>query len=368
MWINPEALPVPALAVCGFSGSGKTTLLRALVERLSACYRIGYIKHDAHRFAMDHPGKDTDQLYRAGAEQVLINDGDHYAVVSRGGLRPGDAGRLLPDCDFLLVEGYKNSALPKVVMLDDKGAILQAGIDNILAVSGPVDPGPVGYRWIHRDRIDELAELIVEQVYARARRRPLHGLVLAGGHSRRMGRDKALLDYHGVSQVEHSLELLQPFCEDVRISVRRGQQPTGIDGNRLVEDAWPDMGPLGGVLAAMGRDTAAAWLVVACDMPLLDRETLAALLAARDPLALATCFRGWRDGPEPLCAIYEPRCFPALLGFMTSGGRSLRRFLEETGISLAEPPGAETLVNINDPAGYKAVRQRLQSSVNGGLG
>ena len=142
---------------------------------------------------MDHPGKDTDQLYRAGAEQVLINDGDHYALVSRGGLRPGDVGRLLPECDFLLVEGYKNSALPKVVMLDNEGAILQAGIDNILAVSGPVDPGSVGHRWIHRDRIDELAGMIVDHVSALARCRPLHGLVLAGGRSRRMGRDKASL-------------------------------------------------------------------------------------------------------------------------------------------------------------------------------
>ena len=60
------------ISICGYSGLGKTTLICKLLQSLSKKYRVGYIKHDAHRFEMDKKGKDTYQASQNGASGVGI--------------------------------------------------------------------------------------------------------------------------------------------------------------------------------------------------------------------------------------------------------------------------------------------------------
>jgi len=158
---------------------------------------------------------------------------------------------------------------------------------------------------------------------------PLYGLVLAGGRSRRMQRDKAQLEYHGRSQLEHACTLLAPHVERVFVSVRDDQRS---DPTR---QAWPQIvdlpgveGPIAGIAAAQARHPDAAWWVLACDLPLLDGGTLDALAAGRDRTALATAFRSSHDElPEPLCAIYEPASAAALSAYVAGGGHCPRKFL-----------------------------------------
>ena len=66
----------------GFSGSGKTTLIEKLIVQMKNQFVIGYIKHDAHHFSIDHQGKDTFRQYAAGAQVVFINDPELRAIVA----------------------------------------------------------------------------------------------------------------------------------------------------------------------------------------------------------------------------------------------------------------------------------------------
>lgn len=180
---------------------------------------------------------------------------------------------------------------------------------------------------------------------------PLQGLVLAGGRSTRMGQDKSLLAYHGLPQRQYLAELLRPFCAEVWVSLHAGQVP--LPGERVLPDAEPDAGPLGGIRSAFAHDPAVAWLVLACDWPQLSRETLRFLTQNRLPGYLATTFRNPADGtPEPLLTIWEPACGPVLAAAWARGERSPRRLLGELATQVLYAPFPDELQNINTPEAY----------------
>lgn len=189
---------------------------------------------------------------------------------------------------------------------------------------------------------------------------PLHGLVLAGGESRRMGRDKATLDYDGRAQLEVAFERVSRLCERAWISVRAAQahDPARATLPRIV-DGTVGQGPIAGIVAAQAEHPDAAWLVVACDLPFLDDSTLDALVAARGR-GPVTAFRSAHDGlPEPLCAIYEPETREAILAFVGSGRHCPRKFVLSTGVPLLDLPHGAALDNVNTPEEYAAARARL---------
>src|SRR5579862_6362935 len=112
---------------------------------------------------------------------------------------------------------------------------------------------------------------------------PVYGLVLTGGQSTRMRRDKATLTYHGRTQLEWAMDLLKPYVEKAFVSVRPGQiDPVRARFDQVV-DTRDGLGPIAGIMAAQARYPDVAWLVLACDLPFLDDSTLRILLAQRDP-------------------------------------------------------------------------------------
>lgn len=190
---------------------------------------------------------------------------------------------------------------------------------------------------------------------------PLHGLVLAGGRSKRMGRDKAALAYHGRSQLETAWSQLAPRVERCFVSVRpdqindpaRAQHPQIVDGPE-------GAGPAAGILAAQRAHPHAAWVVLACDLPFLDAGTLDALLAARDPAKLATAFRSAHDGlPEPLCAVYEASSAPHFAHHIAEGRSCPRQFLLTHDVKLVDLHRADALDNINSADEYWTTMQSL---------
>lgn len=195
---------------------------------------------------------------------------------------------------------------------------------------------------------------------------PIFGLVLAGGESRRMGRDKAALTYGGQTQLERAIALIGPFVERSFVSVRAGgTQPESAA--RAGAEAIPDgaevagIGPLGGILSALRTHPQTAWLVLAVDLPLLDAATLEHLIAHRDPTRLATAYRSSRDGlPEPLCAIYEPHAEPILAEFHAGRGiRCPRKILINSDAHLLDLPNPGALDNVNHPDEYARAAARL---------
>jgi molybdopterin-guanine dinucleotide biosynthesis protein A len=183
---------------------------------------------------------------------------------------------------------------------------------------------------------------------------PLYGLVLTGGRSTRMQRDKATLEYCGHSQLAHAMSLLAPRVVRSFVSVRADQ---ATDAARReypqILDRQEGIGPIAGILAAQAAHPDAAWLVLACDLPFLDGASLDHLIARREPQRSATAYRSAHDGlPEPLCAIYEPGSHAALEGYVAAGKRCPRKFLVQSDAVLLDQPNAQALDNINTPEEY----------------
>jgi molybdenum cofactor guanylyltransferase len=137
---------------------------------------------------------------------------------------------------------------------------------------------------------------------------PVFGLILAGGSSTRMQRDKAALTYRGQSQLDRAFELAQRHVAEVFVSVRSNQAHDPARARHpLIVDCVAGEGPIVGIRSALTARPDAAWLVLACDLPFLSDATLDTLLRERDPASPATAYRSVHDGkPEPLCAIWEP--------------------------------------------------------------
>ena len=189
---------------------------------------------------------------------------------------------------------------------------------------------------------------------------PLAGLVLAGGQSRRMQRDKAALTFAGATQLERAVGLVGRYCTRCFVSVRPDQRGDPLRSRwPQIVDLLQDVGPAAGILAAQEALPDHAWLVVAVDLPLLDAATLERLIGARDPLAPATAFRSAADGlPEPLCAIWEPSSHAALAASVTAGRSCPRKFLLGHAAHLIELAAASALVNVNTPDDYAQALSR----------
>jgi molybdenum cofactor guanylyltransferase len=181
---------------------------------------------------------------------------------------------------------------------------------------------------------------------------PVYGLVLAGGRSTRMQRDKAALKFHdGRTQLEWAVGLLAPHVAQVFVSVRPDQASDPVRSQfAQIADRLENLGPIAGIAAAQAEHPACAWLVVACDLPFLNDATLAHLLAGRQPQRQATAYRSSHDGlPEPLCAIYEPSSASAITGYIAKGTHCPRKFLLQADAALLEEPDPRALDNINTP-------------------
>jgi len=113
-----EGMALKALSFVAKSGTGKTTLLEKVITELKGRgYRVGVIKHDAHRFDIDHPGKDSHRLTAAGADTMLIASPEKLAMVKKHAESPPIEDLLATyfgDVDIVLTEGFKKSGLPKI--------------------------------------------------------------------------------------------------------------------------------------------------------------------------------------------------------------------------------------------------------------
>jgi len=266
----------------------------------------------------------------------------------------------LAGCDLILAEGRPSPDRPGLLVLDDAGlgnmAVTGGGpAPSVLACVGTGRPAglPPEIPVFPADRPEALAAFVLERLRAQAA--PLYGLVLGGGRSERMGRDKAALAYHGKPQIRHSLELLEPLCARAFVSCRAEQTADpAFAGLAQIHDAFLGLGPMGGILSALQAHPGAAFLVIACDLPFLDAATLEALTRGRDPLRAAAAFTGPQDGlPEPLCAIYEPRAYARALQLLGQGVDCPRKFILNSSAVLLTAPDMRALRNVNDPGDYR---------------
>lgn len=180
---------------------------------------------------------------------------------------------------------------------------------------------------------------------------PVHGLVLAGGRSRRMGQDKAALLLAGETQLGRAVGLLQRHVGRVFVSSRADQADDAVRrGFEQILDRYDNLGPIAGILSAMDEWPGHGWLVLACDLPNIDDRTIAFLLENASAGHPATAYESLHDNlPEPLCAIYRPAAREIIDGFLARDIKCPRKMLIESPTWLLQQPTPGALHNINTP-------------------
>lgn len=358
------------IAFSGFSGSGKTTLICSLLERLGHEYNIGYVKNDAHRFELDKEGKDTWRAQTSGAQNAFINDTQREAILRSQ--RTGDLfyPYLFQDQDFIFIEGYKSYPIAKFVFIDSDNDIFSrlSGPDNVLGLifkeKSLLENIPSEYSHIptfHRDDIDSIVEKTKVYLFE-VSKSPLYGLVLVGGQSSRMGRDKFELIYHtGKSHYQYSFDLLEKFCSKVFVSCREDQESYFSSKNvPVITDTFKDLGPTSGILSAMKAHRQARWLVLACDLPLIDDETISCLVEECDPFKMATVYHNKEASRlEPLCCIYSPRAYGGLLQMIGLSKMCPQKFLWNSAVKKIELDNPSLLSNANTPGDYEQLQKEV---------
>lgn len=129
---------VPIITFAARSGTGKTSFLEQVIPILKQRgIRLALIKHDAHRFEMDKPGKDTWRFTQAGADIVCIANQEKFAMLeqTQGGLSLREVVERLPQADLILTEGYKKNPVPKIeVHRAELGRPLLSSPEELIAV------------------------------------------------------------------------------------------------------------------------------------------------------------------------------------------------------------------------------------------
>lgn len=340
-------------------------LAAKLIQETAQYYRLAYVDadHAAADEAAQIPVANSTMVY---TDKINFQQYDFATAKNKFQQRT-----LFQEVDGVLVNGNHFLAKRQIVVLDlRKKDSLHRKLDRLtdvaLILTTPEQQKPYDFLQEHLEgKIPVMMPLgdsngILQWLRAQltAQRPPVYGLVLAGGKSQRMGQDKGLIDYHGMPQRDWVAEQLNDVCEEVFFSVRPDQE--NLPDGQLLPDTFTGLGPFGAILSAFREHPQAAWLVVACDMPLLDKEGLQFLLQARNPSQLATAFHNPATGwPDPLLTIWEPRAYPTLLQFLTQGYSCPRKVLINSDVKVVEAPKADILRNANSPEEREVIMREL---------
>lgn len=180
-------------------------------------------------------------------------------------------------------------------------------------------------------------------------------VVMAGGESQRMGRDKASLLLDGQTLLQRVIAVVQPMFPKVLVSVR--QQRPDIDLPQIC-DRYADAGPLAGLCAGL-EESGSDWIfAVATDMPFVQPALIEQLAAQRDVrVGVHAVVPVVAGHPQPLAAFYSAACLEPIRALLASDGkRSLREALERLPVRyvneadlLAADPGLRSFFDLDTP-------------------
>ncbi|MES2425834.1 MAG: NTP transferase domain-containing protein [Bacteroidota bacterium] len=283
----------------------------------------------------------------AGSDLILVNGNHHQA-----------------NKQVVIIHNNKIASLQKrVAQLTNVGLILLA--DNVTDVFDFIKEAIPNWHELPVYRLDETEKIINFFKAKMQEAKPvLNGLVLAGGQSVRMGTDKGALNWYGKEQRYFMADLLKGYCEDVYISCR-AEQKQDIQANyNVLQDTFTNLGPFGAILSAFREKPDSAWLVVACDMPLLDADTFDHLIKNRNPASIATAYESSFYGfPEPLITIWEPKSYAIMLAFLAQGYSCPRKVLINSDTTLLKPLNIDVLTNVNTPEDFEKIKRQIHQKI-----
>jgi molybdopterin-guanine dinucleotide biosynthesis protein MobB len=265
---------------------------------------VAVVKHDAHGFEVDRPGKDSDRLFRVGATITLSAEQEQFerrgaaATLSLG----ATLARLGRDHDLLLVEGHKDTPLPKFWLGRPERGEAPENVTNIVSTLA----------W-DSDRLAAFLEYIDAWLPMAWKARPLYGGLLIGGNSSRMGSPKQLLQVAGRLLAGIAAEALSAVLGAHRtVVLGSGGLPEALAALARLPDAPGFAGPGAGLIAAHRWAPEAAWIVAACDHPWLRPEHIEWIMGQRQQGRRAVIPRQCDGHPCPTLALYEPQALEAL--------------------------------------------------------
>lgn len=342
------------------------TFAAALAQALSPL-SVGYV--DA-----DHKTADAGEAEASPFAGVYTDKINFHRLDFQGEWNQWQAKQFFNHCELVLVNGNHFTASQQIVVLDrrkfdslERNAARLTQVAFFLSQSeDPNHTTPEALPEAVKACLPDWQDLpvldprdltaVVTALRPQLQAPTIKALVLAGGKSTRMGIDKAGLHYHELPQWQYLCQVLGDIGVEPHVSCQAAQVKS-FTGANTIADTFLGLGPMGAILSALQRDPNAAWLVLACDLPLLDKATLQYLLAHRNPSKVATCFRqadpsaakGEIDFPEPLIAIWEPRSYQRLLQFLGQGVSCPRKVLINSDVTLLDAPEPKALWNVNTP-------------------
>ena len=186
---------------------------------------------------------------------------------------------------------------------------------------------------------------------------PVSGIILAGGRSRRLGRDKAVEPFGGQPLIRRVIERVAPLTDEIVVVVAdaaRGHSlPLDAD-HRVALDIYPDSGSLGGIFSGLSAAANDWGLVVACDMPFLNRRLLEYMLGLRGDYDAVVPQPG--DFPEPTHALYSRACLPPIEARLQANDLKISGFFDDVRVRYLDErevrqfdPQLLSFFNVNSP-------------------
>ena len=173
------------------------------------------------------------------------------------------------------------------------------------------------------------------------------GVILCGGYSRRMGRDKAFLQHQGKYFLEIALDNMEGLVDDCYLSCRQDQVDLFQGFGKCIPDLEGGEGPLGGIVSLFGV-IKTSMLILPCDMPALNHNVLSRITAVHHPVWHASVF-SYRSEILPFPVVLSPHTGTFLLKLFKEGERSLMSALGSLDLFRLPIDSVEGFHNVNSP-------------------
>lgn len=351
------------IAILGATCGVIADLVNQVSKELSN-YKLAYFDA-SHAKSLD-TARDDKNL----SEYVFHHEGN-LQITTFGNINKFEQRLQFAQYDFVFINGNHYAGSKQIIFLDPKKeASINKRIDQIsdvqffVKMTNVIEPFQSlkdkfsnwneipQYEMIDVKKITNHIANIVKKTIP-----TIKGLVLVGGKSTRMGKDKSQLNYFGKPQKEVVKELLENQNLETFYSVK--DFSTSLEMTSEISDTFLNLGPFGGICSAFQKDPNTAWLVLATDVPFVNDELIKLLLEKRNPSKVATTIKGKeKEFVEPLITIYEPKAYPILLQYLAQGYSCPRKILINSDVEIVEVDDA-FIRNVNTPEEFEEAKKEI---------
>jgi molybdopterin-guanine dinucleotide biosynthesis protein A len=296
---------IPIVHIVGKKRSGKTDLMVGLIGSLSARgYKVAAVRHSSHEHAVDKEGTDTSRYKQAGAKGtalVTASETNLFISADKWEEKVSVLEAAFCGADLVLMEGGIKNGEYKIELVKEGESLLCRDDEGLMAVVGGRSEGITCFATGETEGISDLIEgyFLVPIISA---------AVMAGGKSKRLGQNKALMQINSITVLESVLNTVSPYVQKVMIITNTPEEYSFLD-IEIAKDVRPGFGPLSGIHSALSFASSEYVLVVSCDIPLVGSKQIEQLVSSCRGHDI-TIFK--HKNFEPLCAVYRRSCIDAL--------------------------------------------------------